>query len=120
MTQQEKYNQRSLARIATLRPDFGTRVRQWLDECRRQGLNPLVYMAARSVKVQQQLRNLYLQGKGPLAAEPKKSYHCYGRAIDWVNIVKTEGKDSDLAWKDIAALQKGIQIARDFKLHSIG
>jgi hypothetical protein len=120
MTQQEKYNQRTAASIASLRPDFGARVQQWLDKCRAEGLNPFIHMGARTVKVQQHLRELYLEGKGPLAAEPKKSYHCYGRAIDWVNIVRTEGKDSDLDWNNVSTYHKGIEIAQAFNLHSIG
>jgi len=120
MTQQEKYNQRSKNNIAALRSDFGVRVQQWLDECRRQGLNPLIYMSARTVSVQQHLRDLYEAGKGPLAATPQKSYHCYARAVDWVNIKAANGKDSDLDWKNRAAYKKGILIAEGFKLHSIG
>jgi hypothetical protein len=120
MTQQEKYDQRTAASIASLRPDFGARVQQWLDKCRSQGLNPLIHMGARSVAVQQHLHDLYVSGKGPRAVEPKKSYHCYGRAIDWVNIVRTEGKESDLDWDNDATYQKGIQLAQAFNLHSIG
>lgn len=120
MTQQEKYNQRTQTSIASLRPDFGARVQQWLDKCRVEGLNPLIHMGARTVAVQQHLRDLFEAGKGPLAAIPKKSYHCYGRAIDWVNIIRTDGRESDLDWNSDTTYAKGIQIAEAFKLHSIG
>ena len=47
--QQEKYNKRTAANIASLRPDFGARVQQWLDKCRAEGLNPLIHFGARTV-----------------------------------------------------------------------
>jgi hypothetical protein len=120
MTQQDKYNQRTAASIESLRPEFGGRVQQWLDKCRSEGLNPLIHMGARSVAVQQELHEKFVNGQGPRAVEPRKSYHCYGRAVDWVNIVGTQGKDSDLDWDSDATYQKGIQLAQAFNLHSIG
>ncbi|MDT4967791.1 MAG: D-alanyl-D-alanine carboxypeptidase [Acidobacteriota bacterium] len=120
MTQQEKYNKRSAASIASLRPDFGVRVQQWLDKCRASGLNPLIHMGARSVKVQEKLYDLYINHHGPKAAPPRRSYHCYGRAVDWVNIVATNGNENDLDWNSLATYQKGIRIATAFNLHSIG
>lgn len=118
--QQEKYNKRTAANIASLRTDFGARVRQWLDKCRAEGLNPLIHFGARTVPEQQILFERYKAHKGPKAVEPKRSYHCYGRAIDWVNVIATDGKDSDLDWDNIRTYRLGIRLAGEFKLHSIG
>lgn len=120
LTPQEKYNNRTDANIASLRPDFGARVLKWLADCRANGLNPLVYFGARTVRVQQELYERYIMGRGPLAAPPRKSYHCYGRAIDWVNIKAAEGKKSDLDWNSMETFLKGVELAKKHKLHSIG
>jgi LAS superfamily LD-carboxypeptidase LdcB len=120
MTQQDKFNQRCAASIASLRSDFGTRVQHWLEKCRASGLNPLIHMGARTVAIQTKLYDLYINHHGPKAASPKHSYHCYGRAIDWVNIVATNGNEHDLDWNSLATYQNGIQIATQFNLHSIG
>ena len=38
----------------------------------------------------------------------------------WVNIIATNGKDSDLDWDNIRTYRLGINLAEEFKLHSIG
>lgn len=118
--QQEKYNKRTAANIASLRPDFGVRVQKWLEKCRAEGLNPLIHFGARTVAQQQLLYERYIARKGPRAVEPKKSYHCYGRAIDWVNIIAANGRDSDLDWDNFRTYRLGIKLAKEFNLHSIG
>ena len=116
---QSKYNQRTEANIATLQTDFADRVRQWLAEARKQGLNPYIHFGARSVATQEELRKKFLAG-GPKAVAPEHSYHCFGRAFDWVNIIDPDGGDAGLAWDDNAAYAKGTHIGAQFQIVGIG
>jgi LAS superfamily LD-carboxypeptidase LdcB len=117
---QSKYNQRTEANIATLQTDFADRVRQWLEEARRQGLNPLIHFGARSVEKQKQLHDDFINHRGPRAVAPERSYHCYGRAFDWVNITDPDGGESGLAFDDDGAYAKGTEIAAKFQIRGIG
>ena len=117
---QQKYDERTEKNIASLQPDFAERVRQWLAQCREQGLNPYVYFGSRSLEKQRELRAEYLAGKGPKAVDPDRSYHCYGRAIDWVNITNPDTGDAGLAWDDNMAYAKGTQIGAEFQIVGIG
>jgi hypothetical protein len=117
---QTKYDQRTEQHIASLQPDFAERVRQWLAQCRQQGLNPYVHFGSRSLEKQRALRAEYLAGKGPRAVDPDRSYHCYGRAIDWVNITNPDTGDAGLAWNDNAAYAKGTQLGAQFQVVGIG
>jgi hypothetical protein len=62
---QIKYDQRTETNIATLQPDFAERVRDWLTEARRQGLNPLIHFGARSIEKQEELHDASLITAGP-------------------------------------------------------
>jgi hypothetical protein len=117
---QANYDERSEQNIASLQPDFAGRARQWLAEARKQGLNPLIHFAAGSIAKQKQLREAYLAGHAPLAAAPEHSYHCYGRAFDWVNIVDPDAGDRGLAWNDDKAYAKGAAIGAQFEIAGIG
>lgn len=116
---QQKYDKRTEANIATLQTDFADRVRQWLAEARKQGLNPYIHFGSRSVTKQQELHEKFLAG-GPKAATPEHSYHCYGRAFDWVKIIDPDGGDKGLAWDDDKAYAKGTQVATQFEICGIG
>jgi hypothetical protein len=116
---QTKYDQRTEQHVASLQPDFADRVRQWLAKCREQGLNPYIHFGSRSLEEQRELRRRYLAG-GPKAVEPEHSYHCYGRAFDWVNITNPDGGDAGLAWDDDAVYAKGTQIGGPFQIVGIG
>jgi D-alanyl-D-alanine carboxypeptidase len=116
---QVKYNQRTEHNIATLQPDFAERVRSWLAEARKQGLNPLVHFGARSIEEQEELHQISLKG-GPKAVAPERSYHCYGRAFDWVNITDPDGGERGLAFNDNKAYKKGTKIAEQFEIRGIG
>src|SRR5262245_41418232 len=116
---QQKHNQQTEANIATLQTDFAERVRQWLAEARRQGMNPLIHFGARSIAKQEDLHKKFLAG-GPKAVAPEHSYHCFGRAFDWVNIVDPDAGDKGLAWDDDKAYAKGTQIAEQFDIRGIG
>ena len=116
---QAKYDQRTEQHIASLQPDFAGRVRQWLAACRQQGLNPYVHFGSRCLQEQQELHRKFLAG-GPKAVEPEHSYHCYGRAFDWVNIKNPDTGDGGLAWDDNAAYAKGTQIGPLFQVVGIG
>ena len=117
---QAKYDQRTEQRIASLQPDFAERVRQWLTECRNQGLNPYIHFGSRSLEEQRELRRKFLAGQGPKAVDPERSYHCFGRAFDWVNITDPDGGDSGLAWDDNAAYRQGTEIGGQFQIVGIG
>jgi len=116
---QAKYDQHTEANIATLQTDFADRVRQWLEEARKQGLNPYIHFGARSVATQEELHKKFLAG-GPKAVAPEHSYHCYGRAFDWVNIIDPDGGDKGLGWDDNKAYAKGETIANQFDIRGIG
>jgi hypothetical protein len=116
---QEKYDQRTEKSIGSLQPDFAPRARQWLAECRKRGMNPLVHFGARSVEEQRKLHEKYLAG-GPRAVAPERSYHCYGRAFDWVNIIDPNAGDDGLAWDDDDAYAKGVAIGALFQIVGIG
>jgi predicted HicB family RNase H-like nuclease len=117
---QQKYDQRMKKNIASLQSDFATHVTQWLTKCRAQGLNPYIHFGSRSIEEQQELRRKYLAGQGKKAVEPERSYHCYGRAFDWVNITNPDGGDAGLAWDDDAAYAKGTEIGAQFQIVGIG
>src|SRR5438874_11229455 len=117
---QAKYDQRTEQRIASLQLDFAERVRQWLTECRNQGLNPYIHFGSRSLEEHRELRRKFLAGQGPRAVAPERSYHCYGRAFDWVNITDPDGGDKGLAWDDDKAYAKGEKIAGQFNIRGIG
>jgi LAS superfamily LD-carboxypeptidase LdcB len=117
---QIKYNQRTEANIATLQSDFAERVRNWLAEARKQGLNPLIHFGARSVEKQRELHDDFINHRGPRAVAPEHSYHCYGRAFDWVNITDPDGGEKGLAFDDDKSYKKGTKIAEQFEIRGIG
>ena len=53
-------------------------------------------------------------------SSPEHSYHCYGRAFDWVNILDPDGGDKGLGWDDNKAYAKGETIANQFDIRGIG
>jgi hypothetical protein len=95
-------------------------VRQWLAEARKQGLNPLIHFGARSVAKQRELHEAFVNHHGPRAVAPERSYHCYGRAFDWVNITDPDGGEKGLAFDDDKAYAKGTKIAEQFDIRGIG
>ena len=119
---QARYDQRTEQHIASLQPDFADRVRQWLAQCRQEGFNPYIHFGSRSVEEQRTLREKYLAGKGKKAVDPERSYHCYGRAFDWVNITDADADagDAGLAWDDDQAYLKGAAIGAQFEIVGIG
>jgi hypothetical protein len=116
---QANYDQRTESNISSLQPDFADRVRQWLGKARGQGLNPYIHFGARSVAKQKELYQKHLDG-GPQAVQPEHSYHCYGRAFDWVNIADPDGGDAGLAWDDDKAYAKGKTLANNYDIRGIG
>jgi LAS superfamily LD-carboxypeptidase LdcB len=117
---QSKYDERTEANIATLQSDFAERVQLWLAEARKQGLNPLIHFGARSVEKQRELHDDFVNHRGPRAVAPERSYHCYGRAFDWVNITDPDGGEKGLAFDDDKAYAKGTKIAEQFDIRGIG
>jgi len=47
---QSKYDEKAEKSVLSLQPDFEQRARQWLAECRSQGLNPLIHFGARDIQ----------------------------------------------------------------------
>jgi predicted HicB family RNase H-like nuclease len=117
---QQKYNERTAKNIASLQPDFAQQVAQWLAKCREEGLNPYIHFGSRSIEEQRELRRKYLEGTGKKAVDPERSYHCYGRAFDWVNVTDANGGDAGLAWDDNAAYVKGTKIGASLQIVGIG
>jgi hypothetical protein len=116
---QSRYDARSAYNISTLQGDFGARVAKWFAECGKQGLNPLIHLASRTEAQQQVLFEKFKLG-GDLAAMPQHSYHCYGRAIDWVKISDPDAGEKGLAWDDDEAYALGTKIGGDFGLAGLG
>src|SRR5947209_3917574 len=110
---QAKYDERTEQHIASLQPDFADRVRQWLAECRQQGLNPYIHFGSRSIEEQRKLRQKFLAG-GPKAVDPERSYHCYGRAFDWVNITDADGAMPVLLGMMTRRMQRERTLGRSF------
>lgn len=115
---QARYDARTQANIQSLEPSFGTKVQQWLAVCRQNNLNPLIHFGTRSIAEQTALYQKHLNG-GPKAVQPKRSYHCYGRAIDWVHVANASGGASGLAWNDSQAYALGTQLAQQFGITGI-
>jgi len=116
---QANYDQRTESNISSLQSDFAERVRQWLAKARDEGLNPYIHFGARSIAKQQELYQKHLAG-GPQAVRPEHSYHCYGRAFDWVNIANPDGGDAGLGWHDSKAYAKGKTLANNYDIRGIG
>jgi hypothetical protein len=118
---QTKYDQRTESNIDTLQADFAERVRDWLAEARKQGLNPLIHFGARTIEKQQELHDAFVNHRGPRAVAPAVSYHCYGRAFDWVNITDPDGGEKGLAFDHGDEFyKKGTTIAQQFEIRGIG
>jgi len=120
---QQRYNSRSEAIIAALQPDFADRVLRWLQACRQKGLNPYIYSGSRSPALQQKLRDDFLAHQGHKAVDPRLSYHCYGRAFDWVNIGDANAGAKGLEWNNDGAYRRGTAVAEgdpDLRIRGIG
>ncbi|MEO6742502.1 MAG: hypothetical protein ABIP20_19845 [Chthoniobacteraceae bacterium] len=118
-TRQARYDEVSARNIGTLQPDFAEKVRRWLTEMRRMGYNPYIHFAARTEGKQMELYTKFVNGVGKKAVEPRKSYHCYGRAFDWVNIKDGVAPDG-LEWDNSRLYDKGTEIAGRFGIKGIG
>jgi hypothetical protein len=108
---QQHYDARTEANIASLQTDFADRVRWWLQVCRDKRLNPYIYSASRDPQRQQKLHDDFLAHQGGKAVAPQLSYHCYGRAFDWVNIRDPNAGDDGLEWNNDAVYRQGTSIA---------
>ena len=96
-----------------LEPTFASRVDAWRDVVLARGVIPYVYCGRRSPAEQEKL---YAQGR----SEPGKvvtnargkpvpqSFHCYGRAIDWVPAKKV-GSKYEADWGNIQSYGIGIE-----------
>lgn len=84
-------------KLATLAPEFRKRVQAWLDECRRQGLQPYIYEGLRTSKRQTELyaigRTIHKGRAKVTNAKAGQSMHQYGLAIDFVPLKPAKAKD---------------------------
>jgi peptidoglycan L-alanyl-D-glutamate endopeptidase CwlK len=110
------YDERSYKNLDGLQPDFKQRVASWYEECGSEGPKILIYCGFRSFEDQEEL---YKQGRtkaGSIVTNAKggQSFHNYGRAIDYVPIVRGE-----VCWDDTAGYLKAQRIGKEFNLRAI-
>ena len=96
-----------------LEPTFAARVGAWRDAVITSGVIPYVYCGLRTPAEQERL---YAQGRsepGRVVTNARgkpipQSFHCYGRAIDWVPAkqVKDNGYEAD--WDNVQSYGVGI------------
>lgn len=84
-------------KVATLVPSFRARVQRWLDDCRKQGLQPYIYEGLRTSKRQNELYAIgrTVQRSRPIVTRARggQSMHQYGLAIDFVPLVPSKARD---------------------------
>jgi hypothetical protein len=114
-TASTNYDAKTAASLDSLQPDFADRAKQWVDDMRQAGYNPVLHFGTRSPEEQQVLYQKYLAG-GNKAVAPPMSYHTYGRAFDWVN----KGDNGELQWNNDKAYQFGQALAKKYALTGIG
>jgi len=107
-----------------LEPTFAARVGAWRDAVITSGVIPYVYCGLRTPAEQERL---YAQGRsepGRVVTNARgkpipQSFHCYGRAIDWVPAkqVKDNGYEAD--WDNVQSYGVGIEIAKKYTLDAL-
>lgn len=107
-----------------LEPTFASRVAAWRDAVIAQGVIPYIYCGRRTPAEQEKL---YAQGRsepGRIVTQARgkpipQSFHCYGRAIDWVPArqIKPDGYEAD--WDSVQSYGLGIDLAKSFNLTAL-
>jgi peptidoglycan LD-endopeptidase CwlK len=105
--------------IATLKPDFADRVRQWHLACEQAGLPYLyIYEGYRSMARQQEL---YEKRPRVTKAKPGQSYHNYARAIDYVPLKPVDKvlDTYEADWDNDYIYTQAQEIAKQFNLQAL-
>lgn len=91
--------------IKKLNKRFQKVVLDWLNECENQGIIIQIYSGFRTLIEQQKLYDAYTNGTAPYpAAQPGKSYHNYGMAVDVMIMNSPTGDTRDLTMLQKASL----------------
>lgn len=106
-----------------LEPTFAARVGAWRDAVIASGVIPYVYCGLRTPAEQEKL---YAQGRsepGRVVTNARgkpvpQSFHCYGRAIDWVPARKS-GSGYEADWDNIQGYGLGIDIGKKYNLDAL-
>ena len=107
-----------------LEPSFAARVAAWRDAVIASGVIPYIYCGRRTPAEQEEL---YKQGRtksGRIVTNARgypvpQSFHCYGRAIDWVPAkqVAKDGYEAD--WNNVQSYGVGIENGKLFTLTAL-
>ena len=97
-----------------LDPSFAARVAAWRDAVIASGVIPYIYCGARTPAEQEEL---YRQGRtksGKIVTNARgypipQSFHCYGRAIDWVPAKKIANDSYEADWVNVQSYGVGIE-----------
>lgn len=107
-----------------LEPTFAAKVNAWRDAVSASGVIPYIYCGRRTPQEQEEL---YEQGRtkaGKIVTNARgfpvpQSYHCYGRAIDWVPARKVKGDGYEADWDNIQHYGIGIENGKLYQLQSL-
>ena len=96
-----------------LDPSFAARVAAWRDAVIASGVIPYIYCGARTPAEQEEL---YRQGRtksGKIVTNARgypipQSFHCYGRAIDWVPAKKIANDSYEADWVNVQHRERQI------------
>jgi len=104
-----------------LEPSFAARVAAWRDAVTASGVTPYIYCGRRTPAEQEEL---YRQGRtksGRIVTNARgypipQSFHCYGRAIDWVPAKQVSGGNFEADWDNVQHYGIGIENGKLFNL----
>jgi len=107
-----------------LEPTFAARVAAWRDAVIAGGVIPYVYCGHRTPQEQQ---DLYEQGRtkagrivtNAMGLPVPQSFHCYGRAIDWVPVLKVKEDGYEADWGNIHKYGMGIENGKLYNLQAL-
>jgi len=107
-----------------LEPTFASRVAAWRDAVIEQGVIPYVYCGRRTPAEQEKL---YAQGRsepGKIVTQARgkpvpQSFHCYGRAIDWVPAKPIKADSYEADWDNVQQYGVGIETGKSFNLQAL-
>lgn len=107
-----------------LEPTFARRVGVWRDAVIASNVIPYIYCGRRTPAEQEEL---YQQGRtksGRIVTNARgypvpQSFHCYGRAIDWVPAKEVKPNSYEADWDNIQAYGVGIENGKLYNLAAL-
>lgn len=107
-----------------LEPTFAARVAAWRDAVIAGNVIPYIYCGRRTPQEQQ---DLYEQGRtksgrivtNAMGLPVAQSFHCYGRAIDWVPAKKVKDDGYEADWDNIQQYGIGIENGKLYNLQAL-